>query len=454
MNEASAATDAGPANRGFSASILRSLRHRNYRLFFGGQGLSLFGTWMTTVATRWLIYYLMLGQDWILGFVTFAGQIPIFFAPLAGAWVEGASRHRTLIVTQSLSMIQSFALAVLSLTGVVQVWHVLVLAAFQGFVNALDVPARQAFLVEMVEDRNDLGNAIALNSSMFNGARLLGPAVAGLILAMFTKSVGLGAGVCFTIDGISYLAVIVALLRMNVKPHVPRSSDRRIFRELADGFRYSFHSRPIRAILLLLAVVSIFGAPFMVLMPAFAKNILHGNAGTYGILLAVSGAGALLGGVYLAKRNTVLGLGRVIAVCCSLSAVSIIGFAFSQVLWLSMLMTFVASFGMMVQMAASNTILQTVVEDEMRARVMSFYALMVLGMIPVGSLLCSGLVVLIGDPYTVALGGAVSLAGAVYFMMILPELRAAARPMLERAGVLPPLAAGIQAATNQTGEAA
>ncbi len=447
------APEAAPS-RGISASILRSLRHRNYRLFFGGQFLSLFGTWMTTVATRWLIYELMLGQDWILGFVTFAGQIPIFFAPLAGAWVEGASRHRTLVVTQALSMIQSFALALLSLTGLVQVWHVLVLAAFQGFFNAMDVPARQAFLAEIVEDRNDLGNAIALNSSMFNGARLLGPALAGLILAMFTKSVDLGAGVCFTIDGISYLAVIVALLRMNVKPQAPRSSDRKILRELADGFRYSFHSRPIRAILLLLAVVSIFGAPFMVLMPAFAKTILHGNAGTYGILLAVSGAGALLGGVYLASRSTVLGLGRVIAVCCSLFAISVIGFAFSRVLWLSMLTTFVASFGMMVQMAASNTILQTVVEDSLRARVMSFYALMVLGMIPVGSLLCSGLVVLIGDPYTVALGGAVSLAGAVYFMMILPELRAAARPMLERAGVLPPLAAGIQAATNQTGEVA
>jgi MFS family permease len=447
-------TAGAAAARGFSASILRSLRHRNYRLFVVGQGLSLFGTWMTTVATRWLVYEKMPDQDWILGVVTFVGQIPILLAPLAGTWVEGASRHRTLVLTQALSMIQSFSLAFLALSGLVEVWQVLVLAAFQGGVNALDVPARQAFLVEMVEDRNDLGNAIALNSSMFNGARLLGPAVAGIILAAFTGRVGWGAGICFTIDGISYLAVIIALVRMNVKPQPARKDERQIWREMRDGFRYSFHSRPIRAILLLLGLVSIFGAPFMVLMPAFAKNILHGNAGTYGTLLAVSGAGALLGGIYLASRTTVLGLGRVIAVCCALFAITVIVFAFSTVLWLTMLATCLASFGVMVQMAASNTILQTIVEDEMRARVMSFYAVTVLGMIPVGSLLCSGLVVIIGAPYTVALGGVVSLAGAIYFSLILPELRAAARPMLERAGVLPPLAAGLQAATNQAGEAA
>ncbi|HEX3999740.1 MAG TPA: MFS transporter [Pirellulales bacterium] len=452
MNDSPAAS--APATRGFSASIVRALRHRNFRLFFGGQGLSLFGTWMTTVATRWLVYEKMPGQDWILGFVTFAGQIPILLAPLAGAYVEGSSRHRALILTQSLSMIQSFSLAFLALTGIVEVWQVLVLAAFQGFVNALDVPARQAFLIEMVDDRSDLSNAIALNSSMFNGARLLGPAVAGLILAQFTGRVGLGAGICFMVDGISYLAVIVALLRMNVKAQAPRTSERQIWRDLREGFHYSFRSRPIRAILFLLGLVSIFGAPFTVLMPAFAKNILLGNASTYGLLLAISGGGALLGALYLASRSTVLGLGRVIAVCCALFSLSIIGFAFSSVLWLSMLVTFTASFGMMVQMAASNTILQTVVEDEMRARVMSFYALTVLGMIPIGSLLCSGLVIVIGAPYTVALGGAVSLAGAVYFTLKLRELRAAARPMLERAGVLPPLAAGIQAATTQTGDAA
>jgi len=454
MNESSAAGDG--ASRGFSSSLVRSLRHRNFRLFFVGQGLSLFGTWMTTVATRWLVYKIVPfdEKDWILGIVTFAGQIPILLAPLAGVYVEGSSRRRTLVLTQALSMIQSFSLAFLAFTGLVEVWPVLVLAAFQGFVNAMDVPARQAFLIEMVDDRNDLGNAIALNSSMFNGARLLGPAVAGAILAAFTRSVELGAGVCFTIDGISYLAVIVALLRMNVKTQPPRTNERRIWSELRDGFRYSFHSRPIRAILLLLAVTSIFGAPFMVLMPAFAEKLPNGNAATYGLLLAVSGAGALLGAIYLASRSTVLGLGRVIAACCAMFALSVIGFAFSHVLWLSLLATFVASFGIMVQMAASNTILQTIVENEMRARVMSFYALTVLGMIPIGSLLCSGLVVVIGASYTVALGGMISLIGAANFVLKLKSLRAAARPMLERAGVLPPLAAGIQAATNQAGEAA
>jgi MFS family permease len=410
---------------------------------------------MTLVATRWLVYEKMPGQDWILGFVTFAGQIPILLAPLAGAWVESASRHRTLILTQSLSMIQSFALAFLALTGLVEVWQIIALAAFQGFINAMDIPARQAFLIEMVDDRNDLGNAIALNSSMFNGARLLGPALAGLILAQFTGArVGLGAGVCFLIDGISYLAVIVALLRMLVKPRPPRVSERKIWAELKSGFRYSFDSLPIRAILFLLALSSIFGAPFNVLMPAFAKNILNGNAGTYGLLLAVAGGGALLGALYLASRSSVIGLGRVIAASCGLFAVSVIGFAFSRDLRLSMILTFTASAGVMVQMAASNTILQTIVEDEMRARVMSFYTLTVMGMIPIGSLLCSGLVVLIGAPYTVALGGVVSLLGALYFVLRLPYVRKAARPMLERAGILPPLAAGLQAATQQAGEAA
>jgi MFS family permease len=453
MNESPAADAAPP--KGFAASTFRALQHRNYRLFFGGQGLSLFGTWMTLVATRWLVYEKMPGQDWILGFVTFAGQIPILLAPLAGAWVESASRHRTLVVTQSLSMIQSFALAFLALSGLVEVWQIIALAAFQGFINAMDVPARQAFLIEMVDDRNDLGNAIALNSSMFNGARLLGPALAGLILAQFTGArVGVGAGVCFLIDGISYLAVIVALLRMHVKARPPRVSERKIWHELKEGFRYSFRSVPIRAILFLLALSSVFGAPFNVLMPAFAKGVLKGNAGTYGLLLAISGGGALLGALYLASRSSVIGLGRVIAISCGLFAVSVIGFAFSNVLWLSMILTFFASAGMMVQMAASNTVLQTIVEDEMRARVMSFYTVTVMGMIPVGSLLCSGLVVAIGAPYTVALGGVVALLGAIYFVLRLPQVRKAARPMLERAGVLPPLAAGLQAATQQAGEAA
>ena len=235
-------------------------------------------------------------------------------------------------------------------------------------------------------------------------------------MAQFTGKVGQGAGICFTIDGISYLAVIAALLRMNVKPRPAPASERKIWHEMKEGFRYSFRSVPIRAILFLLGIVSIFGSPFNVLMPAFASRILKGDAGTYGLLLAVSGAGALLGALYLASRSTVIGLGRVIAISSGLFAVSIIGFAFSTSLWLSMALTFTASFGMMVQMASSNTILQTIVEDDMRARVMSFYTLTVLGMIPVGSLLCSGLVVVIGAPYTVALGGGVSLLGAIYFV--------------------------------------
>jgi MFS family permease len=427
---------------GALANIFRALGHRNYRLFFGGQGISLIGTWMTRVATSWLVYELT-GQDWILGIVSFAGQIPILiFAAAAGVMVENASRIRTLVATQVASMLQSFALAALALSGVIQVWQIIVLAIFQGIINAVDTPTRQAFVVEIVDDRRDLGNAIALNSSMFNGARLIGPAIAGAILAQT------GAGICFLIDGISYLAVIAALLRMRVAPRVAVAGQRRLWHELKEGFSYSFRFSPIRAILLLLALVSVVAAPFSVLLPVFAKEILGGDARTYGFLLAASGFGALCGALYLASRASPLGLGRVIVFASGLCAASIIAFAYSTHLWLSLLLAFTASFGMMVHMASSNTILQTIVDDDKRARVMSFYTMTVLGMLPIGSLVCAGIVARFGAPLTVSMGGCLSLVGTAAFASQLPKLRAAARPSLVRAGLLPPLSSGLQSAVR------
>jgi MFS family permease len=486
-------TTFAPPN-GRLAATFRALSHYNYRLFFGGQGISLIGTWMTRVATSWLVYQIT-GKDWILGIVSFAGQIPILIlAPLAGAWVEVANRYRILIGTQVLSMLQSLALAWLSLAHLIDVWQIVVLAVAQGVINAVDTPARQAFLVEMIEDRRDLSNAIALNSSMFNGARLIGPSIAGLLYAQ------VGAGYCFLIDGLSYLAVIAALLAMRAKPHVHVVRKHDIWHDLAEGFFYVYRQRALRAIFLLLGLVSIVGVPYMTLMPVFANDLARKSIGdaeaasdgsasggthsvpydsaagnsaiprgqqssaglssepssqlsragarVYGFLLATSGLGALLGALFLAARSTVLGLGRVIAFNATMFALSVIVFAFSRMLWLSMAMSFTAGFGVMAHMAASNTIVQTVVDDDKRSRVMGFYTMTVLGLTPVGSLLSAGLVVLIGTPYTVAIGGVLSLVGALYFIWRLPALRKAARPMLEKAGVLEPIAKGLQSATQ------
>jgi MFS family permease len=468
------------------AATFRALSHYNYRLFFAGQGISLIGTWMTRVATSWLVYEIT-GKDWILGIVSFAGQIPILIlAPLAGAWVEAANRYRILIATQALSMLQSLALAWLSLSHLIDVWQIVVLASMQGIINAVDTPARQAFLVEMIEDRRDLSNAIALNSSMFNGARLIGPSIAGMLYAQ------VGAGYCFLIDGLSYLAVIAALLAMRVKPHVKVARKHDIWHDLAEGFYYVYRQRALRAIFLLLGLVSIVGVPYMTLMPVFANDLAQGEVGqmistdivhsgqsapgnsaastnkpesaglsggpssqlsragarVYGFLLAASGLGALCGALFLAGRSTVLGLGRVIAFNATMFALSVIVFAFSRMLWLSLVTSFAAGFGVMAHMAASNTIVQTVVDDDKRSRVMGFYTMTVLGLTPVGSLLSAGLVIVIGTPYTVAIGGVISLAGALYFIWRLPALRKAARPMLEKAGVLEPIAKGLQTATQ------
>ncbi len=447
---------AAPPNRPV-ADIFRSLSHRNYRLFFGGQGLSLVGTWMTRTALTWLVYDLIRRNAaleavppkvWWLGVVAFAGQIPILlFAPMAGVLVEDANRLRVLVVTQVLAMVQSLALAWLTWAGLIEMWQILALAAMQGVINAVDTPARQAFLVEIIEDRQNLSNAIALNSSMFNGARLVGPAVAGAMLA------GAGAAFCFLFDGISYLAVIAALLAMRIKPREIKKRERHVWRELREGFRYAFQMAPIRVILLVLGLISIVGIPFMVLMPVFADQILHGGPRTYGFLLAASGFGALCGALYLASRHSVVGLGRVIIWACAMFGTSVVVFAFSHWLWLSLLMSFTASFGLMVHMAASNTILQTIVDDDKRARVMGIFTMSVLGLTPVGSLFSAGLVALIGTPYTVAVGGCLSLLGSLYFFSQLPKIRAVVRPIYEKAGILAPVATGIQSATD-VGEAA
>lgn len=419
----------------------RALRSRNYRLFFAGQSLSLIGTWMTRVATGWLVYRLTNSASW-LGVVSFAGQIPAFFlAPLAGVWVDRWDRHRTLLVTQALSMLQSLALAALALSGAIRLWQIILLALAQGLINALDMPARQSFVVQMVDHREDLANAVALNSSMVNGARLAGPALAGLVVA------AVGEGYCFLLDGISYVAVILSLAMMRLTVPQSRAPQRQVLHELADGWRYVAASVPIRSILALLGLMSLAGMPYMVLMPVMAVDVLHGGAYVLGFLMAATGLGALAGAADLALRKTVLGLGRRIALADALFGASLVAFSLSRTLWLSLAVLTITGFGMMQQMAASNTILQTIADDRKRGRVMSFYAMAFMGMAPLGSLMAGSLASRAGAPRTLMLGGWLCLGGSLWFSRMLPRIRQAVRPLYVQQGILPELATAVQQTT-------
>jgi MFS family permease len=409
----------------------RALRHRNYRLYFTGQSISLAGTWLTKVATAWLVYRLT-GSAWLLGVVGFAGQIPTFLlAPLAGVLVDRWDRHRVLLATQSLAMVQSALLAALALGGVIQVWHVIVLNVFQGLVDAFDMPTRQSLIVRMVEDRTDLPNAIALNSSMVNGARLIGPAAAGVLIA------AVGEGWCFFIDAVSYAAVLVSvlLMRLEKRPRAPRTTH--VLSEMVEGFRYASGFAPMRALLLLLAVSGIAGRPFSVLLPVVAREVMHGGAGTLGVLQATAGTGALAGALYLASRTSVLGLGRVVMASAALFGLGLVLFSRAHVLWLAMPLLFFAGTGMMVQTAASNTILQTIVAEDKRGRVMSMLAMSLFGTVPLGSLIAGALATSLGAENTILVGGAICIVAAVVFLRALPEVRRALSPACEPTGILP-----------------
>ena len=421
--------------------LIRALRHRNYRLFFGGQGISLVGTWMTRVATAWLVYRLT-HSAFLLGLVSFASQIPILvLGSLAGVWVDRLNRHKVLVVTQVLSMLQSFALAALALKHIITVNEVVLLNLFQGAVNAFDMPARQAFVIQMLEDPEDLGNAIALNSSLVNAARLIGPSVAGLIIA------AVGEGDCFLIDGFSYVAVIASLLAMIVTPRLTEHKHDSVLSELREGWNYVIGFQPIRSILLLLALISLVGMPYTTLMPIFAGNILRGGAHTLGFMMGAVGVGALFGAITLAARRSVLGLGRIVPMTAAGFGASLIAFSASQQLWLSLLLLVVTGYCFMQQMASSNTILQTIVEDSKRGRVMSFYAISFQGVAPFGSLIAGAVASRIGAPHTLMIGGATCIVGAAIFASQLPLLRQLIRPIYAQIGIIPEVAAGIHTAS-------
>ena len=430
----------------------RALRHRNFQLFFSGQLISLIGTWMQTVAQSWLVYR-MTGSGLLLGAVGFASQIPVFLvAPIGGITADRMNRQRVVIATQTASMILALILAGLTLTHLVQVWHIFVLAALLGVVNAFDIPGRQSFLVDMV-GKEDLMNAIALNSSMFNGARVIGPAVAGVLVAR------LGEGWCFFANGVSYIAVIAGLMMMNV--HSPaRAIGASPFEHIKEGFRFVNDTAPIRALLLLLGIVSATGMPYVVLMPIFADKVLHQGgqelasligshdlgAVRLGILMGAAGVGALLGALTLAVRSGVKGLSKWVTVCCAGFGASLVLFSFSRIFWLSVVLLLPVGYFIMLQMASSNTLIQVMVPDALRGRVMAVYSMMFMGLAPLGALMGGALSDRLGAPRTVAIGGLAAVAGAVWFGKQLPQIRGEARKLIlaqQMAGGEP--AAGVTA---------
>jgi MFS family permease len=425
-------------------NLLRALRSRNYRLFVAGQSVSLVGTWMQQVAMSWLVYRLT-GSAFLLGVVGFTSQIPSFLlSPVAGVLADRWNRRRLLIITQTLAMIQAALLAAAVISGVVQVWHIVILSLFLGVVNAFDIPIRQSFVVEMVANREDLGNAIALNSSMVHGARLIGPTIAGLLVA------SVGEGICFTLNSASYLAVLMALIAMKLTPGPHLEKQRQhVYHDLREGFTYSFGFSPIRSILLLVALVSLTGMPYTVLVPVFAKEILHGGAHTFGFLMTAGGCGAFTGTIYLASRKSVVGLGRLIVIATILFAVGIAAFALSSSLPISLASLVVAGFGAMTLVASCNTILQTILEEDKRGRVMSFFTMAFMGMAPFGSFWTGTMAGIIGPRVTLLVGAACCLIGACIFAGQLPQIRKLVRPIYIKMGILTEAATGTNPAVEQ-----
>jgi MFS family permease len=398
-------------------NTFRSLQYRNYLLFFSGQSISLIGTWTQRIATPWLVYR-MTGSPVLLGLVAFAGQIPtLIISPYAGVITDRIDRYRLLMATQVMAMLQAFILCMLFFTHIIQVWHIVILGIFLGIINAFDVPARQSLVIKMVEKKEDLGNAIALNSSMVNAARLIGPSVAGLIIAYF------GEGFCFLINGLSYIFVITSLSFIKFQRDIPLETGKNILQEFKDGFHYTFSHVIIRPLILLLALVCLVGMPYTVLMPIFAGKVLHGSSHTFGFMMAATGVGALVGSLYMASRKKIEGLEKLIPVAAFLFGAGLIAFSFSRNVYISLFLLLFTGLGMIFQMAASNTIIQTFVEENKRGRVMSFYTMAFVGTAPFGSIIAGWSANIIGAPYTLAIGGLLCIAGAMAYLVVLPEIK-------------------------------
>ncbi len=422
--------------------VFRALRNKNYRLFFLGQSVSLVGTWMQSIAVSWLAYR-MTNSIFVLGFVGFSLQIPAFvLSPLAGIAADRHDRRRLLIMTQSFSMLQALILAALVLTHTIAIWQIIVLSLFLGMINAFDIPIRQSFLIEMIDNKEDLGNAIALNSSLVNMARLIGPSIAGFLIAV------VGEGICFLLNGLSYLAVLASLCAMRVQPREKKINPANILSRIKEGFSYAFNFVPIRILLITLGLVSLTGGGLQTLMPVFARDIFHGGPQTLGLLMAATGLGALTGAIFLASRDTVLGLGRLIGRVTVLFSLCLIAFSLSNIFALSLGLLFVSGFSIMVHMASSNTLIQMIVEEDKRGRVMSFYTMAFMGMAPIGSIAVGSLAARWNVHIVLFISGILCLIGSAVFRSKLPLLRKMIRPIYAEKGIIPQVAKGLGQATT------
>lgn len=410
--------------------LLRAFRHRNYRLFFGGQGLSLVGTWMQQIAVSWLVYR-MTGSALILGLVGFVGQGPALLAsPVAGVFADRFDRHIVLIVLQMLAMVQASLLAFLTLTGSVEVWHLFVLAALLGFVNAFEIPTRQSFVIDMLDRKEDLGNAIALNSFMFNSARLVGPSVAGIVIGL------VGEGICFLLNAISFFAIIVALFVMRTRKRTGDPINIPLLRGVREGFSYALGFAPIKYILILIGLVSLAGMPYLVLMPIFAKEVLGGGPQTLGFLLGASGTGALIGALFLASRASVVGTNKMLSIGAFIFGSSLVGFSFSRHVVLSLIIMLITGFHMILVTASSNIMLQTIADEDKRGRIISLYVLAIMGTAPFGSLLAGVAASHIGAPNTLIAGGAICMLASLFFYLKLPVIREQVQPIYREMGLI------------------
>ncbi len=433
-------------DKNFFNDLFRALRNKNYRLFFYGQSLSLLGTWIQQVALSWLIYSVT-NSPFLLGFVMFAGQLPTFFiAPFAGVLADKYDKHKIIIITQVVSMLQAILLAIFVMTDHINVSVLIILNILLGIANSFDIPTRQSFVIQMIDNKEDLPNAIALNSAIVNGSRLIGPAIAGILVA------SLGEGICFLINAISFVFVIISLLLMKIEKEEKKVENQNvsILKQLKEGYKYSFGFLPIKSVILLLAAVSLFGNLYLVLLPVFAKDILSGNATTLGYLNSAVGIGALSAALYLASRKSTLGLGKIIATTTFIFAFSLILFSFSKSITLSLIILLFCGYGMMIQTAGSNTILQTLSNDDMRGRVMSFYTVAFRGMAPFGSLMAGAMADSFGAPVTVLISGIACLAVGIHFSKNLKIIRLAARPIYKQKGLIPEAVKGVQVASNLT----
>ncbi|MCL1973637.1 MAG: MFS transporter [Bacteroidetes bacterium] len=426
-----------PNNKSALTQVFGSLRSRNYRLYFTGQCISLIGTWMQQVAMSWLIYRLT-GSVLLLGTVAFINQIPSFLISIfAGVITDRFERRRILLITQGLFMFAALSTATLVLTGLIQVWQIMVFSLFAGIVTAFDAPTRQSMVVEMVDRKEDLSNAIALNSAIFNAARLIGPSVAGMLIAL------VGEGYCLLIDGISYTAVIGALLMMRMPEHPKKEKQEKILSGFVNGFRYCYGYLPIRILLIMVALISLFGLQFIVLVPAFAKDVLSGDSHTQGFILSSIGAGALTGAIYLAARKSVLGLGKVVSITGVLLGIGMIAVSFMTLHWMVFALLVPTGFAMITALASCNTLLQTLTDDDKRGRVMGFYAMAMVGMAPFGSLFYGSVAKWIGVQHALLVGGCLCVVGALCFEHWRPVIRRLARRVQVQQGIVPEIAKGI-----------